>query len=61
VYILKNHILQEAIEKAEEHDFSMIDELLTIALAPFYEHPELEHLSKPTPLKFKNIKLSCSS
>ena len=34
-YILKNHILQEAIEKAEAHDFSMLDELLTVALAPF--------------------------
>ena len=29
-YILKNHILQEAIEKAEAHDFSMLDELLTV-------------------------------
>jgi uncharacterized protein YdiU (UPF0061 family) len=60
-YILKNHILQEAIEKAEAHDFSMVDELLMVALAPFGEHPELEHLCKPTPLKSKNVKLSCSS
>lgn len=60
-YILKNHILQEAIEKADEHDFSMVNELLKVALAPFDEHPELEHLSKATPLKSKNIKLSCSS
>jgi len=60
-YVLKNHILQEAIEKAEKHDFSMIDELLTVALAPFDEHPELEHLCKPTPKKSKNICLSCSS
>ncbi|MDA3907590.1 MAG: YdiU family protein [Sulfurimonas sp.] len=60
-YILKNHILQEAIEKAQEHDFSMIEELLVVALAPFDEHKELEHLAKATPLKSKNIKLSCSS
>jgi len=60
-YILKNHILQEAIEKAEEHDFKMIDELLKAALSPFDEHPELEHLCKPAPMRFKNIKLSCSS
>jgi len=60
-YILKNHILQEAIDKAQEHDFKMIDELLTVALAPFDEHPQLEHLSKPTPLASKNCKLSCSS
>ena len=60
-YILKNHILQEAIEKAVEHDFEMVNELLKVALAPFDEHPELEHLSKAAPLTSKNIKLSCSS
>jgi uncharacterized protein YdiU (UPF0061 family) len=60
-YILKNHILQEAIEKAEAHDFEMVNELLKVALAPFDEHPELEHLCKPTPMESKNSKLSCSS
>ena len=60
-YILKNHILQEAIDKAKEHDFEMVNELLKVALAPFDEHPELEHLCKPTPVSAKNIKLSCSS
>jgi len=60
-YILKNHILQEAIEKAYEHDFSMVNELLTVALAPFDEHPSLEHLCRLTPARYKNIKLSCSS
>lgn len=60
-YILKNHILQEAIEKANEHDFGMVNDLLKVALSPFDEHPELEHLCKPTPMKSKNVKLSCSS
>ncbi len=60
-YILKNHILQEAIEKAEGHDFKMVNELLQVALAPFDEHLELEHLCKPTPMNSKNIRLSCSS
>ena len=52
---------QEAIQKAEEHDFEMVNELLKVALAPFDEHPELEYLCKPTPMDCKNIKLSCSS
>jgi len=39
----------------------MIEELLIVAIAPFDEHKELEHLAKATPLKSKNIKLSCSS
>ncbi len=60
-YILKNHILQEAIQKAQKHDFSMVEDLLTVALAPFDEHKELEYLAKPTPQSAKNIKLSCSS
>lgn len=60
-YILKNHLLQEAIERANKYDFSMIEELLKVAENPFEEHYELEHLSKPTPLEAKNIKLSCSS
>lgn len=60
-YVLKNHILQEAIEKANEHDFSMVNELLKVALAPFDEHKGLEHLAKLAPIEAKNIKLSCSS
>ena len=60
-YVLKNHVLQEAIEKAEVHDFGMVNELLKVALAPFDEHPELEHLCKPTPIKSRDMKLCCSS
>ena len=60
-YVLKNHILQEAIEKAELKDFSMVNDLLKVAETPFDEHPELEHLCKLAPMEAKNIKLSCSS
>ncbi len=60
-YILKNHILQEAIEKAEQGEYSMIDDLLIVAHSPFEEHLELEHLCKLAPQESKNIKLSCSS
>ncbi|WP_366755928.1 protein adenylyltransferase SelO [Sulfurimonas sp.] len=60
-YILKNHILQEAIEKAQQGDYSMIDDLLIVAHKPFDEHKDLEHFCKLAPLESKNIKLSCSS
>jgi len=60
-YILKNYILQEAIAKATKHDFTMINDLLKVALAPFDEHPDFEYLAKLTPMKAKNVKLSCSS
>jgi uncharacterized protein YdiU (UPF0061 family) len=60
-YVLKNYILQEAIEKAEAHDLSGVDALLRLAQSPFDEHPELERYALPTPAKEKNLKLSCSS
>ncbi len=60
-YILKNHILQEAIEKAEQKDFTMVNDLLKVALSPFEEHPDFEHLAARASMEAKNIKLSCSS
>lgn len=60
-YVLKNHILQEAIQMAELGEYSMIQELLKVALNPCDEHEELEHLCRLAPLSSKNIKLSCSS
>jgi uncharacterized protein YdiU (UPF0061 family) len=60
-YILKNHILQEAIEKADKHDFSMIEDLLKVAHSPYDEHEDLEYLCKRASTEVKNIKLSCSS
>ncbi|WP_428738365.1 protein adenylyltransferase SelO [Sulfurimonas sp.] len=60
-YVLKNHLLQQAIEKEEAGDFSMINDLLKVALDPFFEHEELEYLNVPTPKTYKNLKLSCSS
>lgn len=60
-YILKNHLLQEAIDKAKTGNFSMVENLLRVAQNPFAEHEEFEHFTKPTPQKYKNLKLSCSS
>ncbi|MDH5464191.1 MAG: protein adenylyltransferase SelO family protein, partial [Thiovulaceae bacterium] len=60
-YVLKNHILQEAIDKAEQGDTSLVNELLTLALNPFDEHEAFDHYAQPTPKKFTNLKLSCSS
>lgn len=60
-YILKNHLFQDAIDGAKESDFSMIEDMLKVAMNPFDEHPDLEHLSRSAPQSSKNIKLSCSS
>lgn len=60
-YVLKNHILQESIDDAVKGDFRKVNDLLTVALDPFSQHPELEHLCKSAPKAAKNLKLSCSS
>ncbi len=60
-YVLKNYMLQEAIEQAQKGDFSGVELLMRLAKAPFDEHPGCERYAKETPLKHKNLKLSCSS
>lgn len=60
-YILKNYILQEAIDKAEQGDNTLVDELLNLAQNPFDEHQDFERYAKSTPSKYQNLKLSCSS
>jgi len=60
-YILKNYMLQEAIDKAERDDNSGVEELFNLACNPFDEHPESERYARPTPHEHKNLKLSCSS
>lgn len=60
-YVLKNHMLQEAIALAKRGDFSMVETLMHIAAHPFDELPEFEHFAKETPDEHKNLTLSCSS
>ena len=60
-YVLKNYMLQDAIDLAQKGDFSMVETLLYIAAHPFDELPEFEHFAKETPEEHKNLCLSCSS
>jgi len=60
-YILKNYMLQEAIDAAEDGNFSVVVKLFDIAQNPFEEHTESERWAGATPKEFKNKKLSCSS
>jgi len=60
-FVLKNYMLQEAIEKAEINDFSLVEALFDIAQNPYAEHEEFERWAGVTPDAFKNQKLSCSS
>lgn len=43
-YILRNYLAQQAIDLAKNNDFSMVQNLLQVLLAPFDEHPAFEAL-----------------
>lgn len=60
-YVLKNYMLQEAIDKAKDGDFSGVEDLMNLAKKPFDEHKAFEYYAKQTPAKHKNLRLSCSS
>ncbi|WP_295420816.1 YdiU family protein [Sulfurovum sp.] len=60
-YVLKNYMLQEAIDEAQKGNFKVVDELFQIAQDPYAEHPGFERWAGVTPEAFKNRKLSCSS
>lgn len=60
-YIIKNHMLQKAIDAAQRGDLSMVETLLHIAAHPFDELPEYEAYAQDTPEEYKNLGLSCSS
>lgn len=60
-YVLKNYILQEAIELAERGDYTLVNDLLHIAQNPYDEHEPFDRYARATPPEQKNIQLSCSS
>jgi len=60
-YVLKNYMLQEAIDQAEQGNYKLVDDLFKIAQNPYSEHQEFERWAEATPDEFKNQKLSCSS
>ena len=60
-FILRNYLMQEAIEKAEiESDFSKVDELLNLARKPYEEPEDQKMAANPPPQAFK-LCISCSS
>jgi uncharacterized protein YdiU (UPF0061 family) len=60
-YILRNALLQEAIEGLEVGDQSSFKNLKTLLQNPYDEHPGLDYYAKPLGLGMENIALSCSS
>jgi len=61
-FILRNHLLQTAIEKATyENDFSEVKKLQEIFAKPYEEQPENEDYAALPPTWANEISISCSS
>lgn len=60
-FILRNHLAQVAIEKAQVDDFSEVERLLHILQRPFDEQDEFRSYAAPPPSDLQHIEVSCSS
>ena len=60
-FVLRNHLGQEAIEKAQQKDFSGVATLLRLLESPFEEHAGLQAYAGFPPDWASTIEISCSS
>jgi len=60
-YVLRNHLAQVAIEKAQAGDFTEIETLRVLLSRPFDEQPGMERYAAPAPPGTQQVEVSCSS
>ena len=60
-FVLRNHLAQVAIEKAQQDDFSEVAKLHQILCSPFEEQADFESYAKPPSADMEYIAVSCSS
>jgi serine/tyrosine/threonine adenylyltransferase len=60
-YVLRNHLAQGAIERAQAGDYAEVNALLGVLQSPFEEQPGLERFAEPPPEGGRRVVVSCSS
>lgn len=60
-YVLRNHLAQDAIARAEAGDASEIAKLLAVLSRPYDEQPGMEDYAAEPPAELRHIEVSCSS
>jgi serine/tyrosine/threonine adenylyltransferase len=60
-FVLRNHLGEQAIQKAKLKDFSQVSTLLTLLESPFEEHSAFEDHADFPPDWASSIEISCSS
>lgn len=61
LYIPRNYLIQEAIEAAQEQDFTPLKTLLRVMTSPYDEQPDKARFAVPPPPEHRACPLSCSS
>ncbi len=61
LYVLRNHLAQQAIDAAEKDDASVIENLMTVLRNPYTECPGFEAYAQPAPEWARHLEVSCSS
>ena len=60
-YVLRNHLAQAAIERAQAGDFGEVARLADALRAPYDERPEYERYAEQAPVGTPTVEVSCSS
>ena len=61
LYVLRNHLAQEAIVAAQQGDVTVLDRLMSVLRRPFELHPGSESLAQPPQMGAPVVAVSCSS
>ncbi len=61
LYMLRNYLAQQAIEAAEQGDYTPVRELHAVLSHPFTEQPGMQRYTERPPAWGKHLEISCSS